>query len=194
MLKPKSNAAVWLVLLPFLMGFYSEQESHVSPLADLLGKTVNFVILFGGLGLLLAKPLQKFLAEIGLSVAKTIQETEKARTDAEDRLESLRQRMQGLEQEIRKVKNEGEETGAREKERILALARLESERIQSFAAQEIEALAQSAQAELKKHAAGLAVSLARTNIERRLTPELHSRLIDKSIRSLETLYEKPRSR
>ena len=194
MLKPKLNAALLLVLLPFLLGFSSDQESHVSPLADFLGKTVNFVILFGGLGFLLAKPLRKFLKEIGLSVAKTIQETGKAKADAEDRLESLKERIQSLEQEVRKIRDEGEEAGGREKERILALARQESQKIRSFAAQEIEALAQSAQAELKRHAAEMAVSLARANIERRLTPELHSRLIDESIGSLETLDEKPHSR
>ena len=194
MLKPKLNAALLLGFLPLLLGFSSEQESHVSPLTDLLGKTVNFVILFGGLGFLLAKPLRKFLADMGLAVAQTIQETEKARTDAEDRLDSLRERMQDLEQEVRKFRDEGEEAGGREKERILALARQESEKIKSFAAQEIEALAQSAQAELKRHAAEMAVSLARTKIEGRLTPGLHSRLIDESIRILEALYEKPHSR
>ena len=193
MLRPKQNAALLLGLLPFLLGFSSAQESHVSPLVDILGKTVNFIILFGGLGFLLAKPLRKFLAEIGLSVEKTIQETKKAKTDAEERLESLKERMQGLEQEARKIKGEGEEAGAREKERILALARRESEKIRSFAVQEIETLAQSARAELKEHAAEMAVSLARENIERRLTPELHSRFIDESIRRLDTLYEKSHS-
>ena len=194
MLKPKLNAALLLGFLPLLLGFSSEQESHVSPLTDLLGKTVNFVILFGGLGFLLAKPLRKFLAEIGLSVEKTIQETWRAKTDSERKLELFQERMESLEQEVRKIKGEGEEAGGREKERILALARQESEKVKSFAAQEIEALSQSAQAELREHAAEMAVSLARANIERRLTPELHSHFIDESIRRLEGLHEKPDSR
>lgn len=194
MLKSKPNAALLLVLLPVLLGFSSDQESHVSPLADLMGKTVNFIILFGGLGFLLAKPLRKFLAEIGLSVAETIRETKKAKADAENRLESLKERMQGLEQEALKIRDEAEKAGAREKKRLLALAGQESEKIKSHAAREIEVLAHSAQAEIRRHAAEMAVSLARSNIERRLTPEIHSRFIDESIRSLETLYEKPSSR
>ena len=102
--------------------------------------------------------------------------------------------MAGLVKEVRKNKGEGAAAGEREKERVLALARQESEKIRSFAALEIEMLSQSARAELKEHAAEMAVTLARANIERRLTPELHSRLIDESILRLEMLYEKPHSR
>jgi F-type H+-transporting ATPase subunit b len=186
--------ALVLVLLPLWLGFSSAEESHASPLAGLLGQTVNFVLLFGGLGFLLAKPLRNFLAEISLSVEKTIQETVKAKMDAEKKLASLQGRMNTLEQEVRKIKTDGEEAGRWEKEKILALARQESERVRSFAAQEIRALAQSAQTEVRERAAETAVSLARANIERRLTPELHSRLIDESIHSLEALYEEPHSR
>src|SRR4030065_1092543 len=139
--------ALFFFLLPLLLGFSPAEESHASPLADLLGKTVNFIILFGGLGFLLAKPRRKYPAEIGLSVAKTIQETKRAQTDAEKRLQSLQERMQGLEMEVRKIKGEGEEAGEGEKARVLALARQESEKIKSFAAQEIEALSESARAE-----------------------------------------------
>jgi F0F1-type ATP synthase membrane subunit b/b' len=134
------------------------------------------------------------LSEIGLSVEKTIQETETAKTDSEQRLGLLQVRLQGLEQEARKIKDGGNEAGEREKARVRTLARRETDRIRSFAAQEIEALSQSARAELKKHAADLAVSLAKANIERRLTPELHSRFIDESILKLGTLYEESHSR
>jgi hypothetical protein len=75
----KRPAALVLLLLPFCLGFSKAGESHVSPLTDLLGKTVNFVILFGGLGFLLAKPLRRFLTEMGLAVAETIKDTEKAK-------------------------------------------------------------------------------------------------------------------
>ena len=192
--KTKQTLALLILLLPLFLGFSPAEGSKVSPLTDLLGKTINFIILFGGLGFLLAKPLRRYLAEIGLSVEKTIQETERAKTESEARLESLQERMLSLEQEVRKIKGEGDEAGQREKERILTLSRQESEKIKSFAAQEIEALSQSARAELKEYAAGIAVSLARANIEQRLTPDLHSHFIDESIRRLETLYEKPHSR
>lgn len=190
----KRPVAYILLLLPLWLGFFSEEGSHASPLADLLGKTVNFVILFGGLAFVLAKPLRRFLAEMGLSVAETIKDTEKAKQEAEEKLRSLRERMLTLDQEVRKIKNDGEEAGRKEKERTQLLARREAERIRSFTAQEIQALAQGARAEIRERAAEAAVARARANIQRRLTPELHSRLIDESIHSLETRYEKSHSR
>jgi F-type H+-transporting ATPase subunit b len=190
---PRLTPALVLLVLPLFLGFSSVEEGHTSPLTDLLGKTINFIILFGGLAYLLAKPLRKLLAEMGLAVKNTIQETAKAKTEAEEKLAALLARMQGLEQEARAIKDEGEKEGERERARILSLARKESERIRAFAAQEVETLTRSARAELNAHAAELAVSLARARIERRLTPELHSHLIDDSISRLDSLYEKPHS-
>ena len=194
MTRLKRSACLVLLLVPLWLGFSTADESHVSPLKDLLGKTVNFVILFGGLGFLLAKPLRRFLAEMGLAVAETIKDTAKAKKDAEEKLRSLRERILTLEQEVRTIKSDGAEAGKKEKERTVDLARKESERIRSFAAQEIQALAQAARTEISERAAAAAVSAARARIERRLTPELHSHLIDESIRGLEALYEESHSR
>jgi F0F1-type ATP synthase membrane subunit b/b' len=58
---------------------------------------------------------------------------------------------------------------------------------------EIRMHTQAAQAELSEYAADLAVSLAETNIKRRMTSELHARLIDNSIRQLDRLNDKAHS-
>jgi len=59
--------------------------------------------------------------------------------------------------------------------------------------EEIQARAQAARRELRGFAAELAVSLARTRIERRLTPDLHARLIDESITTLGKRHEESHS-
>ncbi|HUU37663.1 MAG TPA: ATP synthase F0 subunit B [Candidatus Desulfaltia sp.] len=189
----KLTFALLLVLLPLALGFSSAEETHRSALTDILAKTVNFIILFGGLGFLLAKPLRKFLEEAGLAVEKTIQKIRRARKDAEQKLEALKERMQGLESEARKIREDGREAGKEDKNRLLAQARQEVDRIKSMAEMEIKMHAQAAQDELREYAAELAVSLAKTNIKRRMTPELHARLIDNSIRQLDSLYEKAHS-
>lgn len=189
----KSTTALLLALLPLFLGFSSSEETHASPLLDILGKTINFLILFGGLGFLLAKPLRKFLEDAGLAVAQTIRKTETAKRKAEQKLEALQVRMEGLESEVGKIKQAGREAGDKDKARLLAQARQEVDRIKSLAELEIDMHAQTVQAELREYAAGLAVTLAETRIKERLTPELHSQMIDHSIGQLERLYEKAHS-
>jgi F-type H+-transporting ATPase subunit b len=193
MFKRKLTFVVLLVLLPLFLGFSEAEEAHGSPLTDILGKTVNFIILFGGLGFLLAKPVRRFLEEAGLAVEKTIQKTERARKEAEQKLEALKERMSRLESDALKIRDAGREAGQRDSERLLAQARQEVERVKSLAELEIKAHSQAVQSELKEYAAGLAVSLAETNIKRRMTPQIHARLIDGSIRQLDRLYEKAHS-
>jgi F-type H+-transporting ATPase subunit b len=190
----KLTPALLLFLIPLALGFSSGEETqHGSPLADMLGKTVNFLILFGGLGFLLAKPIRKLLEEAGVAVAQTIQNTEGAKRDAVQKLAGLQEKMAGLESEVRKIREDGQEAGRREKERLLANARQEVDRTKSLADLEIRMHAQAAQADLKEYAAELAVSLAEENIRRRMTPELHARLIDRSIRQLDRLHGKASS-
>ncbi len=193
MSRKKLTSALLLFLVPFVLGFSSAEETHGSALTDILGKTVNFIILFGGLGFLLAKPLRRFLEEAGLAVEKTIQKTQGAKKDAEQKVAVLTERMQGLASEARKIREDGRESGKHDSDRLLSKARLEIDKIKSLTELEISMHAQAAQAELREYAAELAVSRAETNIKRRMTPELHARLIDDSIRQLDKLNDKAHS-
>jgi F-type H+-transporting ATPase subunit b len=186
----RKHAVLLLVFVPLLLGAASAEESHRSPLIDDLGKTVNFILLFGGLGFLLAKPLRAFLEARASGLKAAMEESETSRIEAEARLASARGRLERLGQELEKIKREGELEGRREKERILEQARREAEKLAAFAGQEIRRQGEQATRELRAHAAGLAVSLARARIEDRLTPDVHSRLIDESIRDIGRLHEK----
>jgi F-type H+-transporting ATPase subunit b len=187
---PRKLAALLLILVPLFLGAASAEENHRSPLADYLGKTVNFILLFGGLGFLLAKPLRAFLEARASGLKAAMEEAEASRKEAEARLAAIRRRLDGLDQEVDQVKKGGELEGRREMERILEQARREAEKLTAFAGQEIRHQGQEAVRELRAYAAGLAVSLAGTRIEDRLTPEVHSRLIDESIGDIGKLHEK----
>jgi F-type H+-transporting ATPase subunit b len=184
---------LWLFLPLFLCFSVSEEKAQASAWTDFAAKSVNFILLFGGLAFILAKPLKKFLGELTLSVEKIMQETERARREAEENVAAIKKRLQSLEEEILAIRKNGEEAGQKEKERILSLARREADRIKYFAQQEIDAHVLEAGRGLREYAAELAVSLAKAKIEKRLTPELHSRLIDESIEGLTKLYEKSHS-
>jgi F-type H+-transporting ATPase subunit b len=190
----KTQVIYLLVFLPLFLCFsLAEEKAAGSAWMDFLAKSVNFILLFGGLAFLLAKPLRAFLEGRSAGIKKTIKEAEESRIEAEEKLEGIRRRIGTLEEEILNIKKIGETEGRKERERILERARLEAEKIKTFAQQEIDMRALAALRELRKHAAELAVSLAQAKIEERLTPDIQSRLIDESIEGLGKLHEKSNS-
>lgn len=179
-----------LLLLPFLVFMAFEEEEHSSGLVDFLGKTVNFILLFGGLTYLLYKPIRHFLEKRGQDIQSSMKEAENSRAEAERKLKEIEARLAGLQEEMERIKEEGEEEGRRAKERTLQLAQQEAERIKHFATQEIDSIIRSGIRELKEYTAELATALAEEQIKKKMSPEVQVEIIDKSIERLDKLYEK----
>lgn len=192
-MKPNRKYLVVLLLaLPLMMFMTSavEEEHHETDPMVFVGKVVNFVVLFGGLGFLLFKPLRKFLENRGRDIDRSIRETNESRQASESRLEEARNRLEELTGEIGQIQSEAEEQGRVEKERILGHAQEEARRLKQLAHQEIGLVSQAVTRELREYAAGLATEKARERILAKMTPERQARLIDSSIERLERLYEK----
>jgi len=182
-----------LLMLPFFVFMSAEEEEHSSGLIDFLWKTANFIILFGGLTYLLYKPIRRFLEKRTQDIQSSLKEAEDSRKDAEQKLKEIETRLAGLEKEIEKIMKEAESEGQRGKEEILKRAQQETERIKYFAKQEIDAIIRSRIRELREYSAALATALAEERIKRKMSPELQSQLIDRSIERLDKLDEKPNS-
>ena len=180
-MRQERQALVVLALLPLFVFASAEEGSHASGLTDFLGKVLNFVLLFGGLAFVLAKPVRAFLERAVESVRNTMAEAASSKEKAERELGSITTRLAGLSEEARKIQDNGESMGQKDQSRISELAGREAEKLRAMAREEIEARAQASREELRRYAAELAVSQARSRIERRLTPELQARLIDESI-------------
>jgi len=192
----RNRTVVLLVLLalPMFLGFSStEEEHHDGNSMAFVGKIVNFLVLFGGLGFLMYKPVLKFLDARGREIEHNMKETADNRRAAEGRLNDARRRKDELTREISSIRDEAESQGGREKERILAETESEAQRLKNQATQDIETLSRYGVSELRAFAAALATRRAGQRIRERLTPDDHSRLIDQSIERLEKLYEKPSS-
>ena len=182
-----------LLCLPFLIFMSTEEEEHSSGLIDFLGKTVNFIILFGGLTYLLYKPIRGFLEKRAQEIKFSLQDAEDSKKQAEQKLKEIEARLAGLEKEIEKMMKEADSEGRREMKRILQMARQETERIKHFARQEIDGIIRSGIRELREHTARLATSLAKERIQKKMSPELQSQLINRSIERLDQLDEKSNS-
>lgn len=192
----RNNVRIILVLmmLPLFLGFSSAEEEHASanPM-EFVGKVVNFLVLFGGLGFLLYKPIRGFLDQRSRDIEHTIGDTRQTRESAESRLRETRARVKELAGEMEDLRRSSEQAGLENQRLILAEAEKESERLKRMSARDIELLSGIGARELRRFAAGLATRRAAERIQRKLSPEDHVRIIDRSIERLEKLYEKSSS-
>jgi len=60
----------------------AEEEHQGGGSLELLGKALNFIILFGGLGFLLRRPVKKYFEDRGRNVAASIKEAENLRQES----------------------------------------------------------------------------------------------------------------
>lgn len=189
----KKKIIIILFLLPLFIFMTSEEEEHKSNFFEFLGKTINFLVLFGGLAYLLRKPLRRFLEKRSQDIKLSLEEAEDLRNEAAEKAQQIQVRLAGLEKEIANIKEEAEKEGLREKERTIQLAQQEAERVKSFAQQEIELIFRSGMRELREYSAELATALAEQRIRKKMSLDIQSRFIDKSIERIEKIHEKSNS-
>jgi F-type H+-transporting ATPase subunit b len=192
-MKSKTPFVLVFLVLPFLLFMSVEDEHQNSNTIAFIAKVVNFLILFGGLAFLLRKPIKKFLEDRAVHIDTTIHDAEKSLHGAEIDLEKTEKRVHELSHEVEELREKAVLEGEREKTRIIRAAKEEGERMKEAAQQGIELISKAGIRGLKEYAMSLAAAEALERIEKRLTPEEHTRLIDDSIERLEILYEKSRS-
>jgi F-type H+-transporting ATPase subunit b len=183
-----------LAVLPALVFLTTgEREAAGNPL-DFAGRVVNFLVLAGGLGFLLFKPLRSFLARQGKNVATALAEAEEARREAGRKYEAARGKLAGLDREARELRERAGEEARRERERIARLAAADAERVKRMTREEVELQRRAALKELRAHAAERLVALAEERLRRSLTAEDQARLVDASIERLSVMHEGSRAR
>jgi F-type H+-transporting ATPase subunit b len=187
---PRRAAAAVLLVLPLLLFMSTEEGGKTSATMDFIGKTVNFLILFGGLAFLLRKPLAAMLAKRSAGIQETIRLADAGKADAERKHGDSEARLYELEDEVRRMMATAEGVAQGERERIAQLAAEEARRVRRFAEQEIDEQLRTAKQGLRAYAAEAATALARERIRRRLTPADQAALIERSIDRISTLHEK----
>ncbi len=188
------GALVILLALSLTSLAAAEEGSGGTAAMEFIGKTVNFLLLFGGLALLLRKPLKDFFDGQTRAVLESLKQAETEKTEALKKAEESLARLAGLEAEIQRMRTEAQEDARRSKERIAKLAAEESERIRNDTEQEIDRQTQLGILELKGYAAAKAAALARERIRERLTAEDQAALIDLSIERISRFHEESHPR
>jgi F-type H+-transporting ATPase subunit b len=191
MMRENKKFLVILLLLLLLVFMSAGEKGGLSKnTLDFLGKSINFLVLFGGLAYFLLKPIKNFLRKRADGIERSLKETDDSRREAEKKLDEANARLASLAKEIEKIRERAEAEGQSRREKIIQFSREEAEKIKSFARQEIEMLSQAEIQHLREYTAELAAGLAEETIKKKLSPEDQSQLIDKSIERLDKLYEK----
>jgi len=183
----KKQLILLLLLLPFFM--FMTEENSSSNFLPFLGKSINFIILFGGLAYFLSKPLRNYFKKRSLEIKQSLAQAENLRREAEEKLKEAEVQLESLGEKIDQIKKEAEMVGQREKERIINEAKREAERIKRLSQQEIELLIQGGIQELREYTIEMATILAQERLKKRMTPKEHSLLIEKCIEGLSKLDE-----
>lgn len=183
-------AALVLLTLPVLAsGSEGDEAGHGFNWIAFLGRVVNALILFGGLFILLRKPLAAYFKNSGQSIRSDIETRQGEIRKAENQLQEIDGRLGRLEAEIVAMRNQAEENGRSEMARLEEAGRLESERIRQLAEAQMQQRLESAVRQLKDRIANLAIEHFRADVAGSLDEKAQHRIIDRNIAQSKELHE-----
>jgi F-type H+-transporting ATPase subunit b len=142
---------------------------------------LNFLILVGVLGYLIAKNLGPMLAQRSVQIQEGLAAGEKAKAEADARGAAVQAQLSSLGSEIEKLRAAAIEDRGREAERIKRETESELARIQQHATQEIESAGKVATLEVRRYAAKLAIELAEQKLRARMSNDVQASLIQNFI-------------
>jgi F-type H+-transporting ATPase subunit b len=169
------------VLLAFGAVWASSEGGHgdsAAKVKDLIWRTMNFVVLAGGLIFLLRKPLAQALEARRQGIRDQLDDLEKQKADAEKQLSEYKAKLARLDKEIEKIVAEYVKDGEAVKAKIIEEAKVAAEKLQALAKKNIEQEFQKARQALKAEMAEQAVSMAEALIKKHIKDEDQERIVD----------------
>jgi len=165
--------------------YAAEEGSAPGAAATEIFKWINFAIVAAVLLWVLAKKLPPVFRGNALKIGSAITSATAAKAEADRQLTEAEQRLAGLQDEVRALREEAGRDGVAEAERIHAMAKSDAEKIDVAAKAEIAAAERAARMELKALAAKLAVDGAESLLAKQLTPQTQESLIAGFVKSLQ---------
>ncbi|MBN2345605.1 MAG: hypothetical protein JXO51_04380 [Candidatus Aminicenantes bacterium] len=188
MRKKRFVPLLFLALAPALGAVAEAGEAHIDWF-NLLGKVFNSAVLFGGLILLLRKPLIQMLSRKSASIHEDIVEREKSLAQSESRLEEIGRRLTAVASEVEAIKGSAEAAGREEMERLQEAGRLEAERIVALSEEEIRQRVAAAVRQVRGRIADLAIERAKKDFAAGLNESAQQKIIERNIDACRGLDE-----
>lgn len=178
------RAARFALLFCLVAGFVFAEGKEGGDESLQMWKWANFIVLAVALGYMMVKLLPPLFSARTQAITKDMVESGKIRRDADERAADVDRRLAAIETEIAALRAESREETDAEANRLAQHTATEIARIQAQAEREISDAGKTAQKELRRYAAGLAIDLATQKIRGRMTPASEDRLVSGFVRDL----------
>lgn len=152
---------------------------------DFLFRVINFVILFGGIGYAISKPVKKYLKERSDNIRNAIMEAKKAKEEAEKKAKFYDEKLSTLEAEIKSLMDEYKKEAEEERERIIKDYNEQIQKLKERMVKSIEQEKAKLREELMIEASNMAVSIAEEIIRKNFTREDQKKLVHEYIKMME---------
>ncbi|HOI54655.1 MAG TPA: F0F1 ATP synthase subunit B [Phycisphaerae bacterium] len=151
---------------------------------------VNFAGLLIILYLLLWEPILKVLDDRAATIASDLEQAARKHEDATALKSKYDEMLLGSKQERQELIAEGRREGQAERQRIVDVAKQESEKVIARTKQELEATAEKARRDLRNEIGGLSVELARKILGREVRDEDNRHLVNDFLSKLDKVDTK----
>jgi len=173
-----------LSALPLLAAEGAEPDPADSS-AGLIFRWLNFLIVFGGGGYLIAKHGGAFFRGNAKAIAASITEAQAAKAAADRELHATQEKIAHLDQEVARMREAAQGESQVEAERLRTSGETEIQKINSAARAELQAAERAAQQELRSVAASLSVERAAAIVRSRMNPAVRARIMQTFVDELE---------
>jgi len=165
----------FLTAIPALAAEASAEDPAAST-AGLIFRWLNFILVFCGIGYLIAKRGGAFFRANAKAIAASITEAQAAKAEADRELREVETKIARLDQEVAELREAARRDSAAEAERLRASGRAEIAKISQAARGELAASERAAHQELRALAASMAVERAGTLLSSRMNGEIRARI------------------
>lgn len=166
--------------------FAAEEAAHGGIFDEYKWKVVNFAILVFVLVWFTRKPLKDFLRKRTEVIEKTLKEAQEAKELAQKALSAVEDRLKLKDKEIEEILARSKESATSEKELLIKQGEQMREKILEQAKSNIDYELRLAKDSIKAEAAEIAIELAEKKLREKLTKEEQIRLIEESLKRMET--------
>ena len=180
----RSKILLLLSLSAALTAFGAEHEGAAEHGPSMLLKWVNFAILAGIFGYMIAKMAPAFFKGRDEEIQRDLRDAAEMRRSAEAKTADIEKRLSTLDSEIETIRMGASKELETERLRIEHETEAALLKLEHAAAMEIDSTTKNAIAELKSYSAKLALELAETKIRGQINAEIEGQLINGFLKRL----------